>query len=99
MYAAPAPSRASAHVERSSQSNAGVPEREPIRTGTPRAVRRSATRRPVLPVPPVIRVKGWVVVVMDRSQLRLGETVHSCSAQVHTRASRVAGMDAVAGLL
>ena len=44
------------HVSRSSQSNAGVAEREPIRTGTPRASSRCATRRPVLPVPPRTRM-------------------------------------------
>src|SRR5215207_7906283 len=37
---------------RSSQSNGGSPEREPPRTGMPRAVSRSTTLRPVLPVPP-----------------------------------------------
>ena len=34
----------------------GVAEREPIRTGIPFAVSLSATRRPVLPVPPTIRI-------------------------------------------
>src|SRR5262249_60369632 len=48
--------RAGAQVERSSQSNGGEPDREPTRIGRPRSVRRSATRRPVLPVPPRTRV-------------------------------------------
>src|SRR5687768_3061687 len=52
MYTAPTASSAGAQVARSSQSNGGVPEREPTRTGRPRSVSRSTTRRPVLPVPP-----------------------------------------------
>jgi len=35
------------------RSKGGVPAREPIRTPTPRPASRCATRRPVLPVPPV----------------------------------------------
>src|SRR5215218_7142940 len=56
MYADSTPSNAGAHVSGFSQSNGGAPDREPIRTGTPRATSRSATRRPVLPVPPITNV-------------------------------------------
>jgi hypothetical protein len=48
-------------VVSSSQSNGGSPEREPTRAGNPRAASRSATRRPVLPVPPTTNVVlSWV---------------------------------------
>ena len=47
---------------RLSQSNAGVAEREPIRTGTLRAASCSAMRRPVLPVPPSTSVVFAVMV-------------------------------------
>src|SRR5262249_21757810 len=43
---------ASAQVARSSQSNGGWPDREPILKGMPRWASRAATRRPVFPVPP-----------------------------------------------
>src|SRR5918912_4147456 len=59
----PTPSSTGVQVERSSQSNRGVPEREPTRTGRPRASRRSTTRRPVLPVPPSTSV-GFVSPVL-----------------------------------
>ena len=60
----PTPSSAGAQVERTSQSNGGSPEREPIRTGNPRAVNRSTARRPVFPVPPVTSVgfACWLVI-------------------------------------
>ena len=54
--AASTPSTAAGHVARSCQSNGGVPVREPMRTAWPAAARRAATRRPVLPVPPVTRI-------------------------------------------
>jgi hypothetical protein len=50
---------AGTQVSRSSQSNGGVPEREPTRVATPRAASRSATRLPVLPVPPSTSVAGF----------------------------------------
>jgi hypothetical protein len=57
-YTASTPERADAHVAESCQSKGGWPVREPIRIGTPRARSRSATLRPVLPVPPRIKV-AW----------------------------------------
>src|SRR5882724_2104477 len=48
--------RAGPQVAGCSQSNAGVADREPMRTGKPRALSCSATRRPVLPVPPTTRI-------------------------------------------
>jgi hypothetical protein len=62
MYAASMSRSAGAQVARSSQSNGGAPEREPIRVGTPRAISSSATRRPVLPVPPRTSVAGLSIV-------------------------------------
>ena len=56
MYAAVAPRSAGSQVDASCQSKGGSAEREPILTGTPRACRRSDTRRPVLPVPPTTNV-------------------------------------------
>src|SRR5215208_6828462 len=52
MYTDSTSRSAGTHVASSSQSNGGSPEREPTRTGMPRASSRSTTRRPVLPVPP-----------------------------------------------
>src|SRR5215216_3909844 len=52
MYTDPTSCRTGAHVERSSQSNGGSPERDPTRTGRPRASSRFTTLRPVLLVPP-----------------------------------------------
>ena len=51
------PSSAAAHVESSYQSKLGVADRDPIRTSMPSAVRRSATRLPVLPLPPRTRIR------------------------------------------
>src|SRR6516162_8181311 len=62
MYTDPTPSSAAAQVDGSSQSNGGWPEREPTRAGTPCAVSRCTTRRPVLPVPPTTSVWfAWYV--------------------------------------
>ena len=44
------------HVPGSPHSNGGVPRRDPIRTVAPRSHSRSATRRPVVPVPPITSV-------------------------------------------
>ena len=71
MYTDPTPSSAFAQVELSSQSNGRSPEPEPIRTGRPRAVSRSATRRPVFPVPFSTSV-GFVSCVCDTVR-QLGE--------------------------
>ena len=63
-YAARVPCRAGVQVAWSSQSNGGSAEREPIRVGMPRAVSRSTTRWPVLPVPPSTRI-GLVSCVLS----------------------------------
>src|SRR5437868_12912742 len=55
MYAASAPVRVGAQVERSVQSKGWAAEREARRTGRSRAASLSATRRPVLPVAPITR--------------------------------------------
>ena len=44
-------------------ANAGAAVRAPILTGTPLAVRRVATRRPTLPVPPSTRTGGCCCMV------------------------------------
>src|SRR5215813_2726871 len=56
MYAAFMPSRADTQVLSSFQSNAGALDRDARRKGSPRARNRSATRRPVFPLPPTINV-------------------------------------------
>src|SRR5262249_47422562 len=52
------------HVRSSSQSKGGRLAREPTRTGSPRARRRSTIRRPVLPVPPRTRIGLWSCVLI-----------------------------------
>src|SRR5436190_4379057 len=56
--AADAPSSAGAEVGGAFQSNGGRAEREPRRTGTSSARRRSTTRRPVLPDAPSTTIGG-----------------------------------------
>jgi hypothetical protein len=56
MYADSMSRTTGAHVERSSQSKGVAADRTPSRVGTPRALSRSTTRRPVLPVPPITNV-------------------------------------------
>src|SRR5215216_6041969 len=104
------PSTVPAHVSRSCQSNRGAPARDAIRTGWAPARSRSATRRPVVPVPPVTRtVPGLLraslrvvvseVVVMSTTEARQRERVHRSSARIHARASTLPPVDALAGLL
>src|SRR5688500_4543738 len=81
MYAASAPRRAGLQVVSSAQSNRAPPPRAPIRTSAPSAASRSATRRPLVPVPPLTRVVGIVlrgvcVGDMAASQPAIRETIH-----------------------
>src|SRR3569833_1368304 len=87
--------RAGAQVPRSPQSNGGAPRRDVIRTGRPRSRSRSASRRPVLPVPPTTRK----FVVMAVSQPPAGKTLHSSQARSHVSASTLGRMDPLAALL
>jgi hypothetical protein len=64
-----------------SQLNGMSAEREPCRTGIPRASSWSATRFPVLPVLPMTRMVLLDVFVMSRIQRIESETIHSRSAQ------------------
>ena len=66
MYTASTFARAAGQVLRFSQSNDGVAERDPIRTGTLRAVSYSTMRRPVLPVPPSTKVVCAVIVALQK---------------------------------
>ena len=70
---------AASQVSGRSQSNDGSAARDPMRTARSRARNRSATRRPVLPVPPTTRVDVEVFVrsVMLRSETPEPETIHS----------------------
>src|SRR5688572_11286756 len=102
MYTALTSARTGFHVAWSFQSNGVSAVREPIRVVAPRSVRRRATRRPVLPVPPRIRVvfgmgapplcirldgRG-LACLRDFIEVGLGETEHSCEAQIHMPSSQ-----------
>ena len=52
-------------------------ERDPIRTGTPRSQSRSATRRPVLPVPPTIKVAFCGLALRRRGLMKPPENVRN----------------------
>ena len=95
-------SSAACHVVASSQSKGGVAERDARRTSCPAADRRAATRRPVLPAPPITakRVGAEVeAVVMTSIKRRLGETFHSYGSQIHANPSSVEPMDPLDRLL
>ena len=64
MYAASAPSSASAQVARSAQSNFGLADRDPNLTRCSLPASRSTIRRPVLPVAPVTKIVLAIAVLL-----------------------------------
>ena len=80
-YAASTSASAGAQEDGSSQSKRTSLDREAALTGMPEARRRSATRRPVLPVAPITRVVGvdgdGVLFCMSSSVRRGCQTLHS----------------------
>ena len=94
------PSTAAGPRRRSCQSNGGGPVREPMRTVCPATCSRAATRRPVLPVPPVTRtVRGAVVEVMAPTEAGTAERVHGSISSKTCVSVYDQRMDTLAGLL
>src|SRR6187401_437553 len=99
MYTDVVPPSSAGQVSERSQSNGGVPDLEAIRVATRRARRRSAMRRPVVPVPPVSRMSDSVWLVMSPTQVRMIETFHSWVTQMHTTSSTIDALDRMSALL